>query len=49
MSQRAQVMSNGGQRLIVIPERKLSVAILCGAYNRQEISNHIPIYVADLI
>lgn len=29
-------MGNGGQRLILIPERKLSIAILCGAYNRPD-------------
>ena len=29
-------MGNGGQRLILIPERKLSIAILCGAYNQPD-------------
>ncbi|WP_374384675.1 serine hydrolase domain-containing protein [Dongia sp.] len=29
-------MGNGGQRLILIPERGLSIAILCGAYNQPD-------------
>jgi len=29
-------MGNGGQRLILIPERKLVIAILCGAYNQPD-------------
>lgn len=29
-------MGNGGQRLILIPERKLAIAILCGAYNKPD-------------
>ncbi|MBK8158458.1 MAG: serine hydrolase [Rhodospirillaceae bacterium] len=29
-------MGNGGQRLILIPDRKLVIAILCGAYNRPD-------------
>jgi CubicO group peptidase (beta-lactamase class C family) len=29
-------MGNGGQRLILIPDRKLAIAILCGAYNQPD-------------
>jgi CubicO group peptidase (beta-lactamase class C family) len=29
-------MGNGGQRLILIPERKLAIAILCGQYNHPD-------------
>jgi CubicO group peptidase (beta-lactamase class C family) len=29
-------MGNGGQRLILIPERGLSIAILCGGYNQPD-------------
>ncbi|MBI2256565.1 MAG: serine hydrolase [Proteobacteria bacterium] len=29
-------MGNGGQRLILIPERKLSIAIMCGQYNQPD-------------
>lgn len=29
-------MGNGGQRLILIPERKLVIAILCGGYNQPD-------------